>query len=164
MKLRGAHVTLTQMGLEAASALLPAFSGDEQFNVWSGYAAGLTLAEVQADMQGTLDLSEGAVWRITDVANMLVGVAETALIPPPHTAWIALLIIMREFQGRGYGSEAAAQLEQHLFSYPQITQIGLGVLVRNASAMAFWEKRGYVRGERRHDTQGHDVYEYHLSH
>ena len=162
MELRGTRVILTKVGMEAASELLPAFNGDEQFNEWCGYASGLTLARVQADIQGTLDLPGGAIWRITDTTNTLVGVAETALVPSPHTGWIALLIIMHEFQGRGYGSEVAAQLEQHLFSYPQITQIGLGVLVQNAPAMAFWEKRGYVRGERRRDTEGDDVYEYHL--
>ncbi len=153
---------LTQVGLEAAHVLLPAFNGDERFNAWSGYPSGMVLAEVQADIQETLELPGGAVWRITDMTNTLVGVAETAFHPSPDIAWIALLIIMHAFQGKGYGSEAVAQLENHLFSYSHVTQIGLAVLRQNTSAMAFWEKRGYVRGKRCYDTQDHEVYEYHL--
>lgn len=162
MELRGSHVILTKAGLEEASALLAAYNGDEQFNVWSGFAPKITLSEVQADMQETLHLPEGTIWRITDTTHTLVGAAATALVPPPSTAWIALLLIMRSFQGRGYGSEAAAQLENHLFSSPHITQVGLAVLVQNGPALAFWEKRGYVRGERSRDTQNHDVYKLHL--
>jgi RimJ/RimL family protein N-acetyltransferase len=162
IKLYDAHLILTSVSLEAAPALLPAFNGDEQFNIWSGYGSEMTIAETQRDIQETLDLPGGAVWRIADTTNTLVGVAETALLPRPSTAWISLLIIMREFQGCGYGSHAAAQLEKHLFSYPHITRIGLAALVQNAPAQTFWEKRGYVRGKRCADTQGHDVYEYHL--
>ena len=162
MEIRSTHLNLTQVGLEAAHVLLLAFNGDERFNAWSGYPFGMTLAEVQADMQETLNLPEGDVWRIAGRTNTLVCIAETAFHPSPDTAWIALLIIMHAFQGQGYGSEVAAQLENYFFSYSHVTQIGLATLVQNTPAMAFWEKRGYVRGKRCHDTQGHDVYEYHL--
>lgn len=161
-ELRDTHLTLTRGSLEIAPALLPAFNGDEQFNIWSGYGSEMTMAETQKDIQETLDLPDGAVWRIADTTNTLIGVAETALFQQSSTAWIALLIIMREFQGCGYGSHAAALLEKHLFAHPHITQIGLAVLVQNTPAQTFWEKRGYVRGKRCNDTQGHDVYEYHL--
>ncbi|GAC1391752.1 MAG: hypothetical protein NVSMB38_13130 [Ktedonobacteraceae bacterium] len=162
MELRGKHLVLMNAMLEDALPLLPAFNGDKQFNLWCGYIPEMTLAQVQTDMQETLDLLSGAVWRIVNHTDMLVGVAETALLAS-HTAWIALLIIRQEFQGRGYGAEAATLLENHLHSYPNIAQVGLAVLVQNAPAQAFWEKRGYVRGKRCIDTQGHDVYEYHLS-
>jgi RimJ/RimL family protein N-acetyltransferase len=100
------------------------------------------------------------VWRLADQREVLVGVAKTALLPSPDTAWIDLLVIRRAFQGRGYGSEAATLLETHLFSSPGIRQIALAVLVQNTPAMAFWEKRGYVRGGRYLDNEGDDVYTY----
>jgi RimJ/RimL family protein N-acetyltransferase len=140
--------------------MLLAFNGDEQFNQWSGHACGLTLEQVQADMLGTLNQPGGAVWRIADQIGALVGVAKTALLPSPDTAWIDLLVIRSVFQGRGYGSEAATLLETHLFSSPGIRQIALAVLVQNTPAMAFWEKRGYVRGGRYLDHEGDDVYGY----
>ena len=143
--------------------MLPAFNGDKQFNQWSGHASGLTLAQVQADMLGTLNQPGGVVWHLADQTEALVGVAKTALLPSPGTAWIDLLIIRRAFQGRGYGSEAASLLETHLFSFPGIRQIALAVLVENTPAMAFWEKRGYVRGGRYLDNEGDDVYAYLLS-
>lgn len=160
MELRGKHVVLTSASIEDAPALLPAFNGDEQFNQWSGHASALTLAQVQADMLGTLNQPGGVVWRIADRREALVGVAKTALLPSPDTAWIDLLIIARAFQGRGYGSEAATLLESHLFSSPEIRQIALAVMVQNIPAIAFWEKRGHVRGVRYLDNEGDDVYAY----
>ncbi len=36
MELRGKRLMLRDVGIEDAEVLLPAFNGDEQFNVWSG--------------------------------------------------------------------------------------------------------------------------------
>jgi RimJ/RimL family protein N-acetyltransferase len=85
-------------------------------NQWSGHASDLTLAQVQADMRATLNQPGGVVWCIADRTETLVGVAKTALLPSPGTAWIDLLVIRRAFQGRSYGLEAATLLETHLFS------------------------------------------------
>jgi RimJ/RimL family protein N-acetyltransferase len=163
MELHGEQLVLTSVTIEQAHALLPAFNGDEQFNQWRGYTAALTLAQVHADMLETLNQPGGVVWHLADRTEALVGVAKTALLPSPDTAWLDLLIIRRTFQGRGYGSEAATLLETHLFSSAQISQIGLAVLVQNTPAMAFWAKRGYVRGERYLDNDGDDVYAYLLA-
>ena len=131
MELHGERLVLTSVTVEEASVMLPAFNGDEQFNQWSGHASGLTLAQVQADMLGTLNQPGGVVWRIADQTRALAGVAKTALLPSPDTAWIDLLVIRSAFQGRGYGSEAATLLETNLFSSAAIRQIALAVLVQN---------------------------------
>ena len=163
MELRGEHLVLTSVTIEEAPVLLPAFNGDKQFNQWSGHASDLTLAQVQADMLGTLNQPGGVIWRLADQTEALIGVAKTALLPSPATAWIDLLVIRYAFQGRGYGSEAATLLETHLFSSPEIRQIALAVMVQNTPAQVFWEKRGYARGERYLDDEGDDVYAYLLS-
>ena len=163
MELRGEHLVLTSASIEDAPTLLPAFNGDEQFNQWSAHTSALTLAQVHADMLGTFNQPSGVVWRIADRREALVGVAKTALLPSPDTAWIDLLIIRRAFQGRGYGSEAATLLETHLFSSPEIRHIALAVMVQNIPAIAFWEKRGYVRGVRYLDNEDDDVYAYLIS-
>ena len=80
--------------------------------------------------------------------------------PNPETGWIALLIIRRPFQRRGYGTEAASLLEQYIYSHATVKRIGLGVIVQNTPAQKFWEGCGYVRDKRTHDLQGHDCYEY----
>jgi len=162
MDLHGEHLVLTSVTIEEAPVLLPAFNGDEQFNQWSGHASDLTLAQVHADMLGTLNQPGGVVWRIADQTETLVGVAKTALLPSPGTAWIDLLVIRSAFQGRGYGSEAATLLETHLFS-SEIRQIELAIMIQNTPAIAFWEKRGYTRGGRYLDDEGDDVYAYLLS-
>lgn len=162
MELQEVHLKLTSVSLEAAEELLPAYNGDAQFNVWSGFSPALTLDLVRADMQTTLALPGGIVWSITDATGEVVGVAATALVPPPDSAWIALLLIRREQQRRGYGSEAASLLEQHLFAQPQVTRIGLAVLTQNAPGLTFWEGRGYVRESLRRDDHGNEVYRYFL--
>lgn len=157
IELCGKQLTLTNTDMEAAEELLAVFNGDEQFNVWSGYGPTMSLAEVRTERQETQELPGGIVWQIRNTSDMLVGVAETAILHPPHDAWIALLLIQRTFQGCGYGSEAASLLEDYLFSSPEITQIGLAVLVENVPALTFWKKRGYVQGSRVFDTHGNDV-------
>jgi RimJ/RimL family protein N-acetyltransferase len=159
----GKRLYLTSTGPEAAEALLPIFNSDKQFNLWSGYEATMSLTEVRTDLLETRDLPYGMIWQIRTMTGMLVGVAETAIVHPPHGAWIALLLIHREFQGLGYGSEAASLLEGYLFSSPEITQIGLAVLVKNAPALTFWKKRGYIQGSQTLDTHGNDVYLYFLA-
>ena len=163
MQVYGEHLVLTSVTIEQAPTLVPAFNGDEQFNHWSGYASALTHAQVHADMLETLNQSGGMVWQIADQTEALVGVAKTARHPSPDTAWLDLLIIRHAFQGRGFGSEAATLLETYLFSFVQIKQIGLAVLIQNSPALAFWEKRGYVQGVRYVDNEGDDVYAYLLS-
>jgi len=162
MELRGKYLVLKDVGIHDAEMLLPVFNSDEQFNMWSGLAPTMSLETVRTEIQETLALPEGTVWQISDKTGTLVSVAETALLHPQHGAWIALLLIERNFQGRGYGSEAAALLENYFFSFPKITQIGLAVLAKNTPALIFWEKRDYIRGKRTLDQHGNDVYEYYL--
>ena len=155
--LQGARLTLTSVGKDAAAELVPAFNGDPQFNEWSGERE-LTLDAVRSDLIESLGMPGGTVWRITDSAGAIIGVAETALVPPPQGAWVALLVIDRAHQRQGYGTEAADLLEAHLFAQPGITRIGLGVMTQNAPALAFWEARGYARGLHRRDQHGHDIF------
>ncbi len=155
--LQGARLTLTSVGKDAAEELLPVFNGDPQFNEWSGERE-LTLEAVRSDLIESLGMPGGTVWRISDAAGAVVGVAETALVPPPQGAWVALLVIDRAHQRQGYGTEAVDLLEEYLFAQPGITRIGLGVMTQNAPALAFWEGRGYARGLHRRDQHGHDIY------
>lgn len=146
MKLVGERVTLTDIGIEDAAQVVPAYNGDEQFNLMRDGKPTIDLEAVRADMIETKGMPGGTVWRIDDRAGTLIGVATTALVPPPHGAWIALLVIIAGFQRQSYGAATAALLEEYLFADPDIAQIGLAVQSQNTGALAFWEKRGYKRG------------------
>jgi RimJ/RimL family protein N-acetyltransferase len=146
MELRGERLLLTDIGLEAAAEILPAYNGDAQFNLWRDGRPVVDLEAVRADMLEAKSMPGGMVWRIADHSGALVGVATTAFVPPPHGGWIGLLIIRQEFQGLGLGGEAADLLEEYLFADPDVTQIGLAVQSQNSRALAFWERRGYQRG------------------
>lgn len=151
------RVIMRAVGPEDAAALLPAFNGDADFNILSSGVAEVPLAVAQADLIETAGMPGGQSWRIEDPAGELVGVAETALVPPPHTGWIALLIIRRDRQGAGLGAAAAAWLEQRFFADPAVERVGLGVIAANERALAFWERRGYGRGLKRRDQLGHEI-------
>ena len=162
LNLQSPRLTLFSADIEAAGELLPAFNGDEQFLRWSGYPSGMSMSQVQADIQETIALPGGVTWGITDSQQQLIGVAETAWYPSPSTGWISLLLIRHAFQKYGYGREVATLLEEYCFSSPTVTEIGLAVLAQNKPAQAFWEKRGYRRIAQRADTHGNDCYEYRL--
>ncbi len=158
MELRGARLTLVTAGVDDSAELLPAFNGDERFTAISGGPA-LTLDAAKADIIETLSLPGGAVWRFREtVTGALVGMATTAVVPPPSNGWIAFFIIVRNRQRQGLGSEAATLLEQRFFADPAIARVGLPVHAANAAALAFWEGRGYARGLRRHDQYGNEVW------
>jgi len=129
--LRGPRLVLASVGVEAADALEPAYNGDPRFSAWSGAPTALTLDQIRHGITEGVATPGGRVWRIVQPADGVVGVAQTALPPPPDKAWIALLLIRRTFQGRGYGAEAATLLEEYLFAQPGVARIGLAVLTAN---------------------------------
>ncbi len=163
MELHGKRMILKEVCVDDAQKLLPVFNSDEQFNRWSGLQSSMSLEAIRAEIGEALTYPDGATWQIENETGMRVGVAETTLLHPPHGGYIALLLIHRDFQRRGYGSEAASLLEDYFFSSPEVTHIGLGVLVANTPAQVFWEKRGYVRGKQTHDQHGNATYEYRLA-
>jgi RimJ/RimL family protein N-acetyltransferase len=76
----------------------------------------------------------------------------------PSLAWIALLMIAEPYQRQGYGSEAYRLIEETIFADPDVQTIGLGVLVNNGPAMAFWQVMGYQRaGSTVTDKDGREV-------
>jgi RimJ/RimL family protein N-acetyltransferase len=160
--LQGPRVLLTSVDPSAAVDLLPAYNGDESFLRLSGVPFPMLPAAIAAAMEETLAQPGGCIWKISDAAGQVIGVAETALTPPPDNAWIGLLIIHHTCQRQGYGSEVARLLEVRLFSYPGVQAIGLHVLQSNTAAIAFWEKRGYRRLYADRDAQGHSVFAYQL--
>lgn|GEM_PF-1431305 len=160
MELQGQHLTLTSVDVTSAERLLPIFNSDEQFNLLSGSSAKMTLEMVQADISDGLTMPGGTLWQISvssDPESTPIGVAQTACIPPPSSAWIALLLIQPTDQQRGYGREAADLLEHYFFSNEAIKHIGLGVLVKNQRAIRFWHNRGYTQGLQRHDSYGNEM-------
>ncbi len=161
-ELRGERVVLLSVLPEDAAAVVAAFNGDEAFNRLSGGEAILTEDAVRAEILETLSMPGGAVWRIDTVDGELIGVVETAQVPPPNNAWIALLIITKVLQRQGYGSEVADLIERQCFADPAVTAIGLGVLTTNIAAQAFWEHRGYTRRLKRRDNHGNEIYTYRL--
>ncbi len=160
--LQGPQLALVAVGEEAAEDLLPAYNGDEQFTMWSGGDSTISLATAQREIAETLKMPGGNVWRIQNQAADLTGMAITALVPPPDNAWIALLMIRKEYQRHGLGSESAQLLEDWFFSQPNIRHIGLGVLTVNTPAVAFWSGRGYRSGLRRKDLYGNETITFRL--
>lgn len=81
-------------------------------------------------------------------SDTMIGVAD--FVPGgykgrPSQAWVALLMIAEPYQRQGYGGEAYRLIEETIFADPDIQTIGLGVLVNNGPALAFWQAMGYQR-------------------
>ncbi len=157
-EIRGERILLRSVSHDLATDLVPAYNGDAHFNALSGISTDLTPAAVEADMIESLGMPGGRVWRITRLSDgVLLGVATTALVPPPKNAWIALLIIRAEYQRQGYGTETVRLLEGQFFALPEVSRIGLGVQVTNTGALAFWQSLGYIPGLKRRDQHGSEV-------
>lgn len=67
--------------------------------------------------------------------------------PDDGMPWLGLLMIAREHQRRGLGTEAFRQLAaffHEMYGWPVLR---IGVLKQNRLALAFWERRGFRRVE-----------------
>jgi RimJ/RimL family protein N-acetyltransferase len=107
--------------------------------------------------------AHGAVFAVVRLINSreIVGVVtyvRHGYNDDPAQAWIALLMISEQRQGRGYGQEAYALVEEIIFADPQVDIIKLGVLSHNTAAIIFWEAMGFRAIDRREpDSNGHIV-------
>jgi len=70
--------------------------------------------------------------------------------------WLGLLIIHRDYQGYGFGTNAYFTFEEEL-KEKGIKQLRLGVLVENNSAKSFWKSAGFNYLENKLSTNGAEV-------
>ncbi|WP_299094430.1 N-acetyltransferase [uncultured Metabacillus sp.] len=63
--------------------------------------------------------------------------------PKDGFPWIGLLMIHKDFQGKGYAKQAYKEYEKKLL-LNGISAIRLGVLIGNERAKNFWESMGFV--------------------
>jgi RimJ/RimL family protein N-acetyltransferase len=74
------------------------------------------------------------------------------LVPNPRddVPWIGLLILMKDAQGRGMGTEIASAIEEHL-AKESWSELRLSVLRSRPRDRAWWEHRGYAVIDERPD-------------
>ena len=77
------------------------------------------------------------------------------LVPHPREPcpWIGLLLIDGSRHGEGLGT-ATAHAVEHLLADEGWTEVRIGVLASNPSALAFWTRRGYAAYDHRDDDRG----------
>jgi RimJ/RimL family protein N-acetyltransferase len=67
--------------------------------------------------------------------------------------WLGLLMIHRDYQGYGYGTNAYFTLEEEL-KEKGITKIRLAVIEQHEKAKAFWESLGFSFFAKKESTKG----------
>lgn len=78
--------------------------------------------------------------------KQLVGLCVTVIHwPGPDTAYIGLLAVHQDYQGRGVGGQLHRYLLEQLQQRTGLTTLRLGIVATNAaSATPFWESLGYT--------------------
>jgi len=70
----------------------------------------------------------------------------------PEQATIGLLLLSERWQGRGYGREAYAQIEDLVRTWPGMQTMRIGIIASNEPAFPFWRRMGFLEtGERKRD-------------
>lgn len=92
------------------------------------------------------------VWGLYAGARM-IGCADVIRgYPVREKAVIGLLLLAERWQRRGFGRAFALLLENVVSGWPEIATLRIGVVDRNAGALAFWRKLGYAEtGETKRD-------------
>jgi len=78
------------------------------------------------------------------VGDHLVGCADVLRgYPQPGTAFIGLLLVGEEWQGRGFGLRACREMESLIAGWA-CDRARLAVVRANASALGFWRRAGFT--------------------
>ena len=62
--------------------------------------------------------------------------------PTKETIWIANLVLAKEYQKNGYGQEVIEYISKEA-SKAEFKKVGIGVYLKNWSALRFWTKSGF---------------------
>jgi diamine N-acetyltransferase len=64
--------------------------------------------------------------------------------PDTNTAHIGLLLLAQAYEGCGLGSASLAHIEALVRTWPECSRLRVGIVERNARALAFWTRHGFV--------------------
>jgi RimJ/RimL family protein N-acetyltransferase len=124
-------------------------------------AESIELAMVEEDAAQAANHGALFVGLFLRASGQMIGVAD--FVPSgyrgrPSFAWLALLMIAEPYQRQGYGAEAYELIERAIFADPDVQTIGLGVLINNGPAIAFWQRMGFGRaGSTVKDKDGREI-------
>ena len=64
--------------------------------------------------------------------------------PDAATAHIGLLLLAQAYEGCGLGSASLARIETLVRAWPECSRLRVGIVERNARALAFWTRHGFA--------------------
>lgn len=64
--------------------------------------------------------------------------------PDAQTAHIGLLLLAQAYEGCGLGSASLARIETLVHAWPECSRLRVGIVERNARALAFWTRHGFA--------------------
>ena len=64
--------------------------------------------------------------------------------PDPQTAHIGLLLLAQAYEGAGLGRASLARIEAFVSGWPECSRLRVGIVERNARALDFWARQGFV--------------------
>jgi GNAT superfamily N-acetyltransferase len=155
---RPVRARLQAASAEDGAALAPIFARNLAYFRSAGEVADDADSVPDSVVRGYLDKElarpRGRCLVVRDATSAPVGTVST-LVPHPREPypWIGLLLIHGSHHGEGLGTAAAEAAEQMLADEGW-TEVRIGVLDNNPSALAFRTRLGYVRYDRKTDTEG----------
>ena len=151
MELESERLRIREAEPEDLPALLPVYLSNPEFVAMNEGARGeqgyYDLEMFQRDWQVQRMMPGGHVLGIyLKETGAAVGQANyLEENPDDGRPWLGLLMIVRERQRQGLGTEAFRRLAaffREVYGWPALR---LGVLKQNSPALAFWERRGFWR-------------------
>jgi GNAT superfamily N-acetyltransferase len=153
IKLKLERITAGQAGLE-----LDILNSDTYFNE---VCNGKPLLSAEDALEKKKDADEiGAERYFMIDGGTVIGILDYLLHNPGDGyAWLGLLLIRKELQGKGYGLKAL-QLFEDLLRERSEEMYRIGVIVGNEPAQRFWNNRGFIKVKTvLQDNRQVDVYE-----
>lgn len=151
-------INLVPSGVEQASIELEILNSDAWFNRISKDKEQFSMNDVLEEIQESLEI--GAERFLIQDGEHDVGVMDYLMLNPNDGyPWLGLMLIKKEFQGKGYGKLALQGYEERMREQG-VRVVRLGVLMANEPGHRFWKKQGFKEVEMKQMSDGKDVMVY----
>lgn len=147
-------INFEKINIELIDVIVEITNSNPDYNQIENGISTRSIDEIKKEYFDTSNQSETYFIKLDDTYIGLIDFLEHN--PRDGFPWLGLLMIHRDYQGYGFGSNAFILFEENI-KIKGIPSIRLGILPKNASAKSFWKSHGFDYVENKTSTNGLEV-------
>jgi GNAT superfamily N-acetyltransferase len=147
-------INFEKINIERIDVIVEITNSNPDYNQMENGFSTRSIDVIKQEYFDTSNQSETYFIKLDDTYIGLINFLENN--PRDGFPWLGLLMIHRDYQGYGFGSNAFLSFEESI-KLKGITSLRLGILPKNDSAKSFWKSHGFQYVENKTSTNGIEV-------